>query len=138
MCLKVMLTSLFLSKRTKVRGKRQCTTLTLINFFARFSKKRRPPEELNLYLSEFIIAARTKGEEYEPSSLRRILSRVDRFLTRHEYGKRLFIDPEFTKLQDALKAKQKQLKKQGCGNKKKTQLPLFQTRKLIFSLKKQV
>ena len=30
-----------------------------------------PPEELNVYLSEFIIAARTKkGEQYEPSSLR--------------------------------------------------------------------
>ena len=55
-----------------------------------------PPEELNVYLSEFIIAARTKkGEQYyEPSSLRGMLSSVDRYLTRREYGKRLFIDPE--------------------------------------------
>ena len=77
-----------------------------------------PPEELNVYLSEFIIAARTKkGEQYEPSSLRGMLSSVDRYLTRREYGKRLFIDPEFTRLTDALKAKQKELKKQGRGNK---------------------
>ena len=56
------------------------------------------PEELNVYLSEFIIAARTKkGEQYEPSSLRGILSSVDRYLTRREYGRRLFIDPEFTR-----------------------------------------
>ena len=48
------------------------------------------PEELNVYFSEFIIAAWTKkGEQYEPSSLRRILSSVDRDLTRREYGRRL-------------------------------------------------
>ena len=58
------------------------------------------PEELtsNVYLSEFIIAARTKkGEQYEPSSLRGILSSFDRYLTRREYGRRLLIDPEFTR-----------------------------------------
>ena len=48
------------------------------------------PEELNVYLSEFIIAAWTKkGEQYEPSSLRRILSSVYRDLLRREYGRRL-------------------------------------------------
>ena len=46
-----------------------------------------------------------------------ILSSVDRNLTRHEYRKRLFIDAEFTRLRDALKVKQKELKKQGRGNK---------------------
>ena len=54
-----------------------------------------PPEELNIQLSEFIIAARTKKRErYEPSSLRGILTRVDFYLARGEYGKRLFTDPE--------------------------------------------
>ena len=76
------------------------------------------PEELNVYLSEFIIAARTKKEQqYELSSLRGILSSIDRYLTRCEYGRRLFTKPEFTRLTDALKAKQKELKKQGQGNK---------------------
>ena len=73
---------------------------------------------MNVYLSEFIIAAKTKkGEQYEPSSLRGILSSVDRYLTRREYRKRLFIDPEFARLRDALKKKQTELKKQGRGNK---------------------
>ena len=69
------------------------------------------PEELNVYLSEFIIAARTKkAEQYEPSSLRGILSSVYRYLPRCEYGRTLFIDPEFTRLRDALEAKQKNWK----------------------------
>ena len=65
-----------------------------------------PPEEMNL--SEFIIAARTKkGEQYEPSSLRGILSSVYcyMYLARREYGKRLFIDPEFMRLRDTSKTK---------------------------------
>ena len=71
-----------------------------------------PPEEMNL--SEFIIAARTKkGEQYEPSSLRGIFSSVYcyMYLARREYGKRLFIDPEFMRLRDTSKTKQKEPKK---------------------------
>jgi len=46
-----------------------------------------PPEEVNIFRSEFIIAASTKkGEQYEPPSLRGILSSVDRYLTRLELG----------------------------------------------------
>jgi len=49
-----------------------------------------PPHELNVYLSQFIVAARTKmGEEYEPTSLRGILSSVERHLSRANYGKSL-------------------------------------------------
>ena len=41
-----------------------------------------PLEELNVYLSKFIIAARTKkGEQYVPSFLRGILSSGDRPLS---------------------------------------------------------
>ena len=47
-----------------------------------------PAVELNNYLSNFIVAAGTKkGEEYEPSSLRGILSSVERHLRRAGYGK---------------------------------------------------
>ena len=50
------------------------------------------PEELNRFLSEFIIATRTKEDEQcEPSSLREILSSVGRYLTRSEYGKKLHV-----------------------------------------------
>lgn len=50
---------------------------TVLKFLARFGMG-----ELNVYFSEFVIAARTKeGEKYEPSSLRGILTSVDRCLT---------------------------------------------------------
>ena len=49
---------------------------------------------------------------------------------------RLFIDPQFTRLRDALKAKEKELKKQGRGNKPNATTAPSQKRKLIFSLKK--
>ena len=41
-----------------------------------------PPEELNEYLSEFIITVRTKDkqEEYEPSSLRGFIASFERYL----------------------------------------------------------
>ena len=77
----------------------------VLKFLYEFQKEEKkldsiPLEEVNIHvqLSEFIIAARTKkGEQYEPSSLRGILSSVDcyMYLTRRKYGKRLFIDPEF-------------------------------------------
>ena len=94
----------------------------VLKFLCEFRKEEKkldsiPPEEVNIHvqLSEFIIAARMKkGEQYEPSSLRGILSSVDcyMYLTRRKYGKRLFIDPEFMRFRDTLKAKQKELKKQ--------------------------
>ena len=42
-----------------------------------------PPTELDGYLSQFVLAARTKTEkDYEPSSLRGILASVERHLSR--------------------------------------------------------
>ena len=92
----------------------------VLKFLRKVSERREKIREYSTrggeyILSEFIIAARMKkGEQYEPSSLRGILSSVYCYLTRHEYGKRLFIDPEFMRLRDTLKAKQKELKKQGA------------------------
>ena len=108
---------------------------TVLKFLARFGMG-----ELNVYFSEFVIAGRTKkGEKYEPSSLRRILTSVDRYLTRREWENlRLFIDPQFTRLRDALKVKEKELKKQSRGNKPNATSALSQKWKLIFSLKKKV
>ena len=59
----------------------------------------------------FFLCRTKKGEQYELSSLIGILSRFDCYLARCEYGKRLFIDPEFMRLRDTSKAKQKELKK---------------------------
>ena len=79
-----------------------------------------PAIELNNYLSKFVFSARTKkGEEYEPSSLRGILSSVERHLGCAGYGKSIINDNDFQKTRDALKAKQKELKRQGKGNKPK-------------------
>ena len=115
MCPKMMLTSKLIAQQENENTKKK--TMYDLNIVLKFIREVRkeerelekiPPEELNVYLGEFIIAARTK--KGEPSSLRGMLSSVDRYLTRREYGKRLFIDPEFTRLTDALKAKQKELK----------------------------
>ena len=77
-----------------------------------------PPTELDGYLSQFVLAARTKtGKDYEPSSLRGIL--VERHLSRYSYGKTIFKDSDFKKTRDALKAKQKELKRHGLGNRPK-------------------
>ena len=52
-----------------------------------------PASELDSYLSQFILAARTKkGKEYEPSSLRGVLSSVERHLSRSNYGKSILKD----------------------------------------------
>ena len=79
-----------------------------------------PPTELDSYLSQFVLAARKKtGKYYEPSSLRGILASVERHLSRSSYSKTIFIDTDFRKTRDALKAKQKQLKRHGLGNRPK-------------------
>ena len=79
-----------------------------------------PPTELDGYLSQFVLAARTKtGKDYEPSLLRRILASVERHLSRYSYGKTIFKDSDFKKARDALKAKQKELKRHGLGNRPK-------------------
>ena len=71
-------------------------------------------------MSQFVLAARTKtGKDYEPSSLRGILASVERHLSRYSYGKTIFKDSDFKKTRDALKAKQKELKRHGLGNRPK-------------------
>ena len=53
------------------------------------------PTELDSYLSQFVLAARTKtGKDYEPSSLRGILASVERHLSRSGYGKTIFKDSD--------------------------------------------
>ena len=55
-----------------------------------------PPTELDSYLSQVVLAARTTtGKDYEPSSLHGILSSVERHLSRSSYGKTIFKDTDF-------------------------------------------
>ena len=79
-----------------------------------------PPIELDSYVSKFVLAASTKaGKDYEPSFLRRILASVERHLGHSSYSKTIFIDSDFKKTRDALKVKNKQLKRHGLGNRPK-------------------
>ena len=76
------------------------------------------PVELNELLSEFILSVRTNdGQEYEPSSLRGVLASFERHLKRKSYPVSIINDLAFEKLRKTLPSKQKQLKKQGRGNK---------------------
>jgi len=77
-----------------------------------------PHVELNELLSKFILSVRTKeGKEYEPSSLRGMVASFERHLKRKSYPVSIISDLAFEKLRKTLQSKQKQLKKQGRGNK---------------------
>ena len=53
------------------------------------------PEELNKYLAEFIHSVRCKdGEDYEPSSLRCLVSSIERHLKKNNYTKCIINDKE--------------------------------------------
>ena len=87
-------------------------------------------EKLDQYLKNFILSIRkADGHEYEPSTLRDIVSS---FQTENLKGKNTNIlyqimnssTPEFKLSRDALKGKQKSLKKHGKGNKPNRTCPL--------------
>ena len=71
-----------------------------------------PPVELKELPSEF-----KEGQEYEPSSLRGMVASFERHLKRKSYPVSIINDLAFEKLRKTLQSKQKQLKKQGRGNK---------------------
>lgn len=77
-----------------------------------------PAAELNSYLCEFILRVRQKdGTDYEPTSLRSIISSLDRYLKRHNYNISIVRGTEFRQAMDVLANKGKELKKKGLGNK---------------------
>ena len=113
-------------------------TLTDINKFRRFletkGEKRDVHEisvdQLDAYLANFILSIKkSDGSEYEPSSLRNIISSIDRKLQRNKYEVLIMrgSGPQFSFTRDALKAKQKCLKKMGKGNKPKVAATLTDT-----------
>ena len=84
-----------------------------------------PQEELNTLLASFILTIGNKdGSESEPSTLRGMISSIDRKLRRHKYAHNIISscnDTAFNLTRQALKAKQKQ---QGKGNKPNRAQPL--------------
>ena len=86
-----------------------------------------PYDELDPLLANFILSVRKPdGSDYKPSSLRNMMSSLDRKLKRHQYQHTIMgsSGSVFTLTCDALKAKQRQLKKQGKGNKPKKSKPI--------------
>lgn len=80
--------------------------------------ERLSPQQLDSYLSKFLLAVRKKnGEEYEPTTLRGFLSSVERYLRKHRYSESIITGQNFARTREALKSKQKQLKREGKGNK---------------------
>jgi len=74
--------------------------------------------ELNEYISQFIISVYTKnGTEYEPTSLRSLIASSKRHSKKNGYSASIINDLVFEKTRKVLQSKQKQLKKQGKGNK---------------------
>ena len=93
------------------------------------------PVELNKHLAEFIRSVRRKDEEdYEPSSLRCLVSSIKRHLRENNYTKSIINDKEFELFRKCLQAKQKELKKAGRGNKDKAVVQSL-TRKSIYFTK---
>ena len=84
-----------------------------------------PAAELNEFISEFIISVRTKdGNEYEPTSLRSLMASFEQHLKKKGYSASIINDLVFEKTRKVLQSKQKQLKKQGKGNKPKASVAL--------------
>jgi hypothetical protein len=86
-----------------------------------------PVNELDSLMANFITAAKKKdGFDYEPTSIRGIISSIDRKPRRHRYGNYIGGDEKHTKIpltKETLKTKMKLLKKQGKGNKPNRPIP---------------
>jgi hypothetical protein len=75
------------------------------------------PKELDGYLARFYLNIRKQdGTEYEPTSLSCFRQSVWRYLKDHGYSTNIMTDPVFIHSTDVLKAKRKELKSQGKGN----------------------
>ncbi|XP_048241068.1 zinc finger MYM-type protein 2-like [Haliotis rufescens] len=76
-----------------------------------------PPHRLNSHLCKFFMDARkSNGENYEPSSLKGMLSSFNRHLREHNYAYCLIRSEEFAQLNMVIASKQVELKRSGRGN----------------------
>jgi len=76
------------------------------------------PEELNRYVTEFILSVKRKdGQDYEPSSLLGLFSTFNQYLKEHKNSVGIIQDIVFDQARKCLEARSKQLKKEGKGNK---------------------
>ena len=125
---------------TFIRDKENINTLrktrgdiNLVNQFLRKKGENRNmneicPAELDTLLANFVLSVRKgDGKEFEPCSLRSIISSVDRYFRRHKYGCTIMghtRDDSFNLTRQALLSKQKDLKQKGKGNRPNRSQPL--------------
>ena len=89
---------------------------------------------MDTYLSRFLLSVRkTSGEEYEPTTLRGFNASVERHLKKRGYSDSIITGQPFAKTRDALKSKQKELKRLGKGNKLREPLVSTKRRLIYFS-----
>ena len=108
------------NKNTRAKTRRDVKLLTA--FLLEKNEQRKieeiQPEELNRYVSEFIVSVKRKdGQDYEPSSLRGLFSSFNRYLKERKYSASIIEDTVFDQARKCLEARSKQLKKEGKGNK---------------------
>ncbi|CAC5426099.1 unnamed protein product [Mytilus coruscus] len=125
--------SCFDKQQNKNTAKQSYYDLALVNRFLRKKNEIReiqtiPVSELDSLLYKFVPTVRKKvGQEYEPSTIRGLISSVERKLWCHKYGDSIMgdeNDESFHLTRQTLKAKQKLLKQKGKGNKHKRAKPL--------------
>ena len=107
------------NKNTRAKTTRDLKLL--IEFLREKHEQRNPQEieakELNEYLCEFILSVKQKdGKDFKPSSLRGLFSRFNRHLKECEYPVSVIEDVGFERTRICLEAKNKQLVKEGKGN----------------------
>ena len=91
------------------------------------------PQALDDLLNKFYVEIRKKdGAEYEPDSLRVMQASIDRYLRQKNYPTSIITGREFTKSQETLDAKAKQLRRQGKGKRPNKAQPYSETDEEVF------
>ena len=91
------------------------------------------PQALDGLLNKFYVEIRKKdGTDYEPDSLRVMQTAIDRYLRHKNYPASIITGREFTKSQETLDAKAKQLRRQGKGKRPNKAQPYSETDEEIF------
>ena len=107
---------------SNTRKKTKSDMALLSSFMAKEKENRQveeiPPQDLDNYLSRFLLSVRKKnGDEYETSTLRGFIASIERCLKKCRYSESVITGQNFARTRDALKSKQKHLKRLGKGNK---------------------
>jgi hypothetical protein len=83
----------------------------LVTNYLKFIKEKNPlhkiePDRLNKILEDFLVCLKKgNGKDYEPSSIRSIISGINRHLQEHKYPKQLMGSVEFSGMRDILTSK---------------------------------